>query len=123
MRRCAIALSLAGALALAACGPRKAAEPAWPRSAGRIEVDPEKDGGESLEPTHGSNVAAIERAEDRTPEHEEAAVIEVVEVSPDAEIEVEPDTESPAGPAQEPAPEPAQEPAQEPEAEPDDSDE
>lgn len=113
MWRCAIALSVAGALALTACGPKQGAEPAWPRSAGRIEVDPEKDGGESLEPTHASNVAAIERAKDPTPEVdevEEGGTIEVVEVAPDDAIEVETEEESPAEPAEEPAKEPAKEP-------------
>ncbi|MBZ0233473.1 MAG: hypothetical protein K8M05_14195 [Deltaproteobacteria bacterium] len=115
MRRCAIALSVA-ALALAACGPKQGTEPAWPRSAGRIEVDPEKDGGESLEPTHASNVAAIERAKDPTPEVgevEEAAVIEVVDVAPD-DGDDENDAKAIEPTAQEPTAEPtAQEPADE----------
>ncbi|HUQ03196.1 MAG TPA: hypothetical protein VM261_11925 [Kofleriaceae bacterium] len=50
-----------------ACGGKGSQGPAWPKSAGRVEVDPEKDGGESLEPQQASHVAAVERAEDRTP--------------------------------------------------------
>lgn len=117
MRRCALLLSVAGALALVACGPRRAPEPAWPKSAGRIEVDPEKDGGESLAPTHASNVAAIERAEDRTPGVDEAAVIEVVEASPE---EIEVDKEPAAEPAAEATAEPDKEPGGEAEDEDDD---
>jgi hypothetical protein len=70
-----------------ACGSKGAEGPAWPKSAGRVEVDPEKDGGESLEPQHASHVAAVERAEDRTPVID-AAAIEVVE--PDADKSKDP---------------------------------
>ena len=54
-------------LALAACGGQVSSGPAWPKSAGRVEVEPEKDGGESLEPQQAVNIAAVERSEDRTP--------------------------------------------------------
>lgn len=100
-------LSVAGALTLVACGSRRGPEPAWPRSAGRIEVDPEKDGGESLAPTHASSVAAIERAEDRTPRGDEAAVIEVVEATPE---EIEIDKEPVEAPGVEVSAEPEKEP-------------
>lgn len=65
----------ASALMLAACGSKPTTGPAWPKSAGRVEVDPEKDGGESLEPQQASHVAAIERAEDRTPAVDAEAIV------------------------------------------------
>ncbi len=55
------------ALALAGCGARSASGPAWPKSAGRVEVEPDQDGGQSLEPQQASHVAAVERTEDKTP--------------------------------------------------------
>ncbi len=110
MPRCALALSLAAASMLWACGSTRDPGPAWPRSAGRIEVDPEKDGGESLEPTHASSVAAIERAEDRTPRGDEAAIIEVVDAPPE---EIEIDKEPVEAPGAEAAAEPDKEPAAE----------
>jgi hypothetical protein len=66
-----------GLALLAACG-RSASGPAWPRSA-----ESEEDGGESLEPQHASNVAAIERAEDPTPAVDTTVVVDVAE--PDAD--------------------------------------
>lgn len=81
---------------LAACGAKSASGPAWPKSAGRVEVDPEKDGGESLEPQQASHVAAVERAEDRTPVVEAAIVVEAPspatgDAKPDAKAEAKPD--------------------------------
>lgn len=72
------------AIVLAGCGGRAASGPAWPRSAGRIEVtDPAKDGGESLEPDVDMHVAAIERAEDKTPAVD-SIVVESAAPAPDA---------------------------------------
>jgi hypothetical protein len=64
--RVAAALALALLLVAPACGRGSGSGPAWPRSAGRVEVNPEDDGGESLEPQFGSAISAIERSEDRT---------------------------------------------------------
>lgn len=71
----ALVAVLLSSVVLAACGAKSGSGPAWPRSAGRVEVDPEKDGGESLEPQHASHVSAIERADDRTPVIEGDAVV------------------------------------------------
>lgn len=76
-----IARTLIGvALLVAACGGRSGSGAAWPSSAGSVEAE-DKDGGESLDPQHASNVAAVERAEDRTPSVDEAATV-VVELPP-----------------------------------------
>lgn len=70
-------------LALAGCGGHAASGPAWPRSAGRVEVDdPAQDGGESLEPQQAVGVAAIERADDRTPAVSAEAIVVDEEVPP-----------------------------------------
>ncbi len=73
MRRLA-ALTLT--LTLAACGGSRASGPAWPKSAGTVEVtDPAEDGGESLAPRSTEHpAAAIEVSEEPT----------VVAVVPDA---------------------------------------
>jgi hypothetical protein len=88
-------VGLLGILGLAgACGGKRASEPAWPRSAGRVEVDPEKDGGQSLEPQQASNVAAIERAEDRTPVVVEDAIVVEAPAPPKADATTEPKTDA-----------------------------
>ena len=75
------------AMLLAACGGRSSSGPAWPKSAGRVEVsDPAKDGGESLEPDVDMHVAAIERAEDKTPAGE-SIVVESAAPTPAAQAE------------------------------------
>lgn len=66
-----------GLALVAACGGRSASGPAWPKAA-----ESEEDGGESLEPQHASNVAAVERAEDRTPAVD--ATVVVMEEKPPA---------------------------------------
>jgi hypothetical protein len=77
----AVLVGVVVAALVGACGGKDGQGPAWPKSAGRVEVDPEKDGGESLEPRHPSHIAAVERAEDRTP-----VIDETVEVkAPDAD--------------------------------------
>jgi hypothetical protein len=73
---------------LGACGATRAPEPAWPKSAGRVEVEPGKDGGQSLEPQQPVNVAAIERADDPTPVVDKEAVVVVEEPAPEAKPEV-----------------------------------
>lgn len=78
-------------LALAACGPRASAGPAWPKS-----QDPEKDGGESLAPRESGSVAAIEAAKDEEDEPAEKA-----KPAPKAES-----PEAPVTPAPTPAPTP-----------------
>jgi len=98
------AASLLAFALLAACGAKSSSGPAWPKSAGRVEVDPEKDGGESLEPQQASHVAAVERAEDRTPAVEaEAIVVEAPapaagDVKPDAKTDAKPEAKSDAKP-------------------------
>ena len=62
-------------LAAAACGSKQSSGPAWPKSAGRVEIDPEKDGGESLEPQQAVSVAAIEHSDDPTPAVDEDAIV------------------------------------------------
>lgn len=59
-RSISIAILLGGALA--GCGGRRDAGPAWPK----LHVT-ETDGGESLAPQQGSSVAAIEEAKDAKP--------------------------------------------------------
>lgn len=56
------------AIALGACGASRGAGPAWPKSAGTVEVtDPAEDGGESLEPRSTEHpAAAIEISEEPT---------------------------------------------------------
>lgn len=63
-----IVLGLVTALALAACGGARAGGPAWPKSAGTVEVtDPADDGGESLAPRSTEHpAAAIEISEEPT---------------------------------------------------------
>jgi hypothetical protein len=62
-------------LAAAACGSKQSSGPAWPKSAGRVDVDPEKDGGESLEPQQAVSVAAIEHSDDKTPAVDDDAIV------------------------------------------------
>jgi hypothetical protein len=66
---------LVGFLTLAACGSKQSSGPAWPKNAGRMEVDPEKDGGESLEPQQAVSIAAIEHSDDKTPAVDEDAIV------------------------------------------------
>jgi hypothetical protein len=72
MIRAAVLLAF---LVLAACGAKQSSEPAWPKSAGRMEVDPEKDGGESLEPQQAISISAIERSDDKTPAVDPEAIV------------------------------------------------
>jgi hypothetical protein len=98
MSRLLIALSLVMA---AACGARGGGEAAWPKSAGRVETTADKDGGESLEPQQAVSIAAVERAEDKTPAKGEVETI-VVE-APARPVEIPPlpagagDPKPPAG--------------------------
>jgi hypothetical protein len=62
-------------LAAAACGSKQSSGPAWPKSAGSVEVDPEKDGGESLEPQQAVSIAAIEHSDDPTPAVDDDAIV------------------------------------------------
>lgn len=72
-----IARTLVGVVLLvAACGGRSGAGAAWPSSAGAVEPE-DQDGGESLDPQHASHVAAVERAEDKTPSVDETATVVV----------------------------------------------
>ena len=81
--------ALAGLIiVLGACGGRSGDGPAWPRSAGRMESTPAKDGGESLEPQQASHIAAVERAEDKTPAVGAADIV-VVE-APATPVEIPP---------------------------------
>lgn len=93
MRTAATLLALAVVL-LAACGPTSSAGPAWPKSAGRVEVDPEKDGGESLEPQQASHIAAVERTEDRTPAVGKEAIVVEAPSPAKGEAKVEPNGEA-----------------------------
>jgi hypothetical protein len=79
IRAAVLVALLALAAATAGCGSKQSSGPAWPKSAGRMEVDPEKDGGESLEPQQAVSVAAIEHSDDKTPavdDDEDAIVVE-----------------------------------------------
>lgn len=81
MRRAIGALLLG--LLVTACGGGGASGPAWPKSAGKVEVtEPDQDGGESLEPQQAASVAAVEHADDRTPAIE-AIVIEAPAPTPE----------------------------------------
>jgi hypothetical protein len=87
-------------LTAAACGGPKSTGPAWPRSAGRAESAPSRDGGESLEPQQAAHVAAVEHADDPTPSADDADII-VVE-APALPVEIPPlpatgDAKPPAG--------------------------
>lgn len=85
-----------GLALVAACGGRTANGPAWPKAA-----ETEEDGGESLDPQHASNVAAVERAEDRTPAVEATVIMEAPAPAP------KPDAPTPpAGSATPPAAKP-----------------
>ena len=99
-------LVLAGCLlSLAACRHHGAPEPAWPKSAGHVAPEKwEDDGGESLEPQQASHIAAVERAEDRTPAVEaEAIVVEAPaapkgDAKPDGKPDAKPDAKTDAKP-------------------------
>src|SRR5688572_22425830 len=86
-----------GLALVAACGGRAASGPAWPKAA-----ETEEDGGESLDPQHASNVAAVERAEDRTPAIEATVVMEAPPPAPKPDAAATPPAGSGTPPAAKP---------------------
>jgi hypothetical protein len=90
-------------LFLAACGGRGGSGPAWPKSAGTVEPDPNvPDGGESIAP-RSSSLASIERS--ASPSAEPSKEIKP-EIDTPAETKVETTPDKPDKPDPKPAEKP-----------------